>query len=230
MTRAAARVALLWALLGAAGCFDVHTVDPGPYVIDDFDDGDFQPADPSFGPWQCYSFDPSTNQNYGCGHDQDTADGSDFSLYVEFTIADPPDGTQQHGGAGLLTRSTVPQDLSRFTKIVFSAKLVSGSPPLPSAALFYAILGCSTASTDAVSQPTPGDIFVVQSVSYGSDWQTFTLAMSSFGSPAWESIHISGGASACLERVDSIQFEVDAQLPDGQSGTGRLNVDDISFQ
>ena len=37
--RAAWAVALLPAVLGVAGCFDAPTVDPGPYVIDDFEDG-----------------------------------------------------------------------------------------------------------------------------------------------------------------------------------------------
>ena len=54
--------------------------------------------------------------------------------------------------------------------------------------------------------------------------------MSGFASPPWVTTKILGGAEACLERVDNIQFQVDAQLPDGATGMGTLSVDDIYLQ
>ena len=39
-----------------------------------------------------------------------------------------------------------------------------------------------------------------------------------------------GGPSACLQRIDRIQFNIDAQLPDGVTGHGILSVDDITLQ
>ena len=50
---AALTVALLAVVFGAAGCFDVHSVDPGPYVIDDFENGTVQPLDSLFAGWFC---------------------------------------------------------------------------------------------------------------------------------------------------------------------------------
>ena len=93
------KVALLVSALGAAGCFDVHDVDLGPLVIDDFDDGDFVSADPHFPlSWQCFAFNPDRKTGFTC--DYDAGDNSPYSLYLEATIYDPPDGVQQFGRRG----------------------------------------------------------------------------------------------------------------------------------
>jgi hypothetical protein len=219
-------VAWLPALLSAAGCFDVHSVDPGPLVIDDFDDGDLLPTDRRFDQWRCLAFNPSTNQNYGCDHD--LGDNSPHSLVLTATIADALNGTQDHGGAGLYTKTDVPEDFSRFHALVFSDMLESGNPPIPSNALLYMELGCSTAHADDGS--TPGDLYVNQGASYKNYWQTIRLGLSSFSSPPWQDRHLQGGPAACLASVDSIHITVDAQLPDGQTGRFILHVDDIYFQ
>jgi hypothetical protein len=226
VTRAAPGVALLLVALGAAGCFDVHAVDPGPFVIDDFDDGDFAPADPNFQPWICYGFNPDRGQGYSCDHEPGYQ--SDFALFLEFAVDDPPDETQQHSGVSLATFANAPQDFSQFSEIVFSARLESGNPPLPSDALLYIELGCSTAHTEDGSQP--GDLYIVQGADYKSYWQTLRLTLTSFGSPPWQATHIQGGPAACLQRVDSFRFTIDAQLPDGQSGKGILHVDNITLR
>lgn len=226
VNRAAPSIALLLGVLGASGCFDVHTSDPGPYVIDDFDDGDFQPADPTFQPWHCYGFNLVTAKDINCDHD--AGDQSAFSLILTGTVVDPPDGVQQHGGASLRTFASKPEDFTRFSVIKFSAKLESGSPPIPSNALMYVELGCSGArSEDGTS---PGDLYVNQGVNYKSYWQPFALGLNSFNSPAWLATHIMGGAAGCLERIDNIRFTVDPQLPDGQSGKFTLHIDSISMQ
>jgi hypothetical protein len=225
VSRGAPSVALLLAVLVVGGCYDVHTVDPGPYIIDDFDDGDLQPADPNFDQWRCYGFNPDTIDGINCGHD--AGEQSTFSLFLDATIVDPPDGTQQHGGASLATFATKPEDLSHFGQIMFDAKLESGNPPIPSNALLYVELGCKGAHTEDGS--LPGDLYVVQGVDYKSYWQPFTLAMISFNSPPWLATHIMGGPAGCLQRIDSIRFTVDAQLPDGQTGKFVLHVDTISL-
>ncbi len=227
VSRAALNLPLLLAVLGAGGCFDVHTVDPGPYIIDDFDDGDLRPADPNFQAWWCDAYNPNTNQ---CNCDHDAGDQSSFSLFLQANIVDPPDGTQQHGGAslGTSTYTGASEDFTRFSRIQFSAKLESGNPPIPSNALMYVEIGCTTARTEDGS--LPGDLYVNQGVDYKSYWQSFTLELNGFNSPPWLATHIKGGPAACLGRVDSIRFTVDAQLPDGQSGKFVLHVDTISLQ
>jgi hypothetical protein len=224
--RLAPNLALLLVVLGAGGCFDVRTVDPGPYILDDFDDGDFQPADPNFQPWQCYGFNPDSSANINCNHD--AGDQSAFALFLDATLVDPPDGTQQHGGASLATFATVPEDFTRFSEFKFSAKLEPGNPPISSNANLYVELGCNSARADDGS--LPGNLYIVQGVDYKNYWQPFVLAMSSFNSPPWLATHIMGGPAGCLQRIDNIRFTVDAQLPDGQTGKFVLHVDTISLQ
>jgi hypothetical protein len=89
--RAALVFVLLAAVLGAAGCFDVRSVDPGFLLIDNFDDGAF-PADSTFIPWMCYAFSPTSNQSYSCKYVTDTLDGSAHSLRLDFRVDDAPDG------------------------------------------------------------------------------------------------------------------------------------------
>jgi len=223
--RAVLGVALAGATFGAAGCFDVHNVDPGVHLIDDFDDGAFQPADPNLTPWGCYSVNPATNQNYSCGHDGDTMDASPYSLYLDFSITDPADGTQQHGGAAVSTAAETPENLAPFKEIGFSAKLESGNPPLPSSALLYLELHCRT--VPATGSRSPDDLLVLAGVDYHSDWKTFSLELNSLVPPPWLSTQFQGGNVACLEHVDNIDLIVDEQLPDGKTGAGVLHVDDI---
>ena len=222
----AIRALVLFLPLAAAagGCFDVHTIDPGPVVLDDFDDGDFQPADPNFGVWMCYSYNP-TNQSYSCDHD--AGYNSPYSLVLHETVVDPLDGTQQHGGGALATYATTPVDFTRFTELDFAAMLESGNPPISSNALMYLEIGCATAAAEDGS--VPGDFYVLTSVDYKSFWKSFAAKLANFGPAPWITTPIKGGTAGCLQRADSIRWSVDAALPDGQTGVFTLHIDDIKF-
>jgi hypothetical protein len=231
MTRQISHALLVLAVcsvaVGTSGCFGVHDVDQGPWVIDDFEDGDLNPADPNFGPWTCSSFNETTSDN--CSAGLDVGYQSAYSLFLDFAVDDPLDGTQERGGAELYTGATRPENLSAYGEMVLNAKLVSDVPSLPGGATLDAQLGCSTVEAD--DGTFPGTLYVVQGlIGYSADWQTFTLPTENFGSPPWIATKVVGGPTACLERVDSISFEFDPNLPDGQSVTARLNVDDIYFQ
>jgi hypothetical protein len=220
----------LVAAFGAAGCFDVHAASPGPWVIDDFDDGDLQPADPNFGRWFCSTFSPP---NQVCALGLDPGDQSTSSAFLQFTIVDPPDGVSQQGGALLQTSATTPENLARFDEMVFSAKLASGTPPLPSTTDVFVQLACSTVPEENGTILPPGDLYLAQIVPIvppASDWQTFSIPIANIGSPTWVATHPRGGPVACLQRIDTIEFAINPMLPDGQSATGRLDVDDIYFQ
>jgi len=110
------------ALLLAAGCYDVQTFDAGPYVLDDFEDGDFLPSDPIFDAWTCFAFNPSSNKMYSCDHDAG-AHNSDYALSLDFTVTDPANGTQQDGGAGLVSLAAKPMDFSHFEELDFEVSL-----------------------------------------------------------------------------------------------------------
>jgi hypothetical protein len=226
VSRAAALAALGTALLGAAGCFDVRTVDAVPLVIDDFDDGDLVPADSALPMWTCFNFNPSTPDGFTCGHD--IGYQSDYSLFLQATITDPPDKLQQNGGAGVATFGDTPQDFSRFRELVLSVALEYGDPPLLGPPTVHVDLGCSTARAD--DGTVHNDLTVIQDIDPTTTWQTLALPMGSFGTPFYLPTHIVGGPTACLQRVDSVQVVVDANLPDGQSGSFTLHVDDIFFR
>jgi hypothetical protein len=226
--RAAVVLVLTVAAFGGLGCFAVSTTDTA-YLIDDFDDGRYQPSDPNFSPWGCYLVNAESGDainQYNC--QLGPGDRSLYALTLDFTVHDPANGISDDVGAGLHTTARSPEDLTAFQQLVFSVLLTSGSPQLPMTAKFYVYLGCSTAVADDGS--VPGDLAVVYSESAGSTWRTWQAYLSDFSSPSWSAIHIQGGTAACLERVDSIQFEVDAALADGASGAGTLSIDDIYLQ
>jgi hypothetical protein len=223
MRRTILTVAILPALLGTVGCFDVHSVDQGPWVIDDFEDGDMKPADSNFGIWNCQTFNPA-NQIYSCG--LDLGDQSAHSLFLDSTIVEPADGMEE-GGALVQTVAARPEDFSRFYEMTFSLKVASGNP-LPPGAQVNVALGCSTVQLE--DGTVPGYINLQQSIAFSNDWKPFPLAMANFGFPTFEDVKVVGGSAACLERVDDIAFVLSPELPDGQSATSRLNVDDIYFQ
>jgi hypothetical protein len=212
--------------LAASGCFDVRMVDPGPLVIDDFDDGDLAPALTSFDSWDCYSFN-AQGASIDCDHVQGT-DNSPFALYLDFRVNDPPDGKQQHGGAALASWGRAPVDINPYQDLVFSAMLASGTPALPSDARLYVELGCSTAAGEDGSRP--GDFYVLASADYKNYWQPFRIDVTSLAQPPWVVNKIEGGPARCRQLIDSIRFTVDAHLADGQSGQAVLTIDSIYLQ
>lgn len=217
---------LIIGALAASGCFDVRMVDPGPLVIDDFDDGDLAPALTTFDSWGCYSFNAQA-PTINCDRTQG-ADNSPFGLYVDFRVDDPPDGKQQHGGAALGSWGRAPVDINPYQDFVFSAMLASGTPALPSDARLYVELGCGTAVAEDGSRP--GDFYVLASADYENYWQPFRIDITSLGQPPWVVKKIEGGPARCRQLVDSIRFTVDAHLADGQSGQAVLTIDSIYLQ
>ena len=212
--------------VAASACFDVRTRDPGPLVIDDFDDGDMAPALAAFNSWDCYSFN-AQGPTVDCAVTPGT-DNSPFALYLDFSVDDPLDGKQQHGGAGLAIYGWPPVDINAHQDFVFSAMLASGTPALPSDARLYVELSCSTAMAEDGSRP--GDFYVSSSADYKNYWQTFRIDVTSLGQPPWVVSKIEGGPARCRQLIDGIRFTVDAHLADGQSGQAVLTIDGIYLQ
>jgi hypothetical protein len=205
-------------------CFDVRAVDAGPPVLDDFEDGDLLPSLPHFGAWSCQLFQPSAPLDCAL------TDGfeSSFSLSAGFSISDPPDAIQQHGGVQIVTHADGPLDLTGLSAVTFDVRLTSATVPFPAAALMRLDLLCSTAigeDGDALV-----DSAVVQSIAFTAEWSKVNLAISNFGPAPWQPEHIKGGAPACLRAIDGIQFVFDAAIPDGQSGGGTVFIDDVRLR
>jgi hypothetical protein len=224
VTRTNAAVFLM--ALAAPACFSVDTVDPGVVMIDDFDDGDFVPTMTELFYWQCYSFNPSTNKDFRCDH----TDGylSPYSLFVEFSLEDPPDGVQQYPGAGLAAWGSTTVDFSRYRELDISVKLQSGSPPIPSEARVYIELDCKNLESEG-GEPKAG-FYLTLSVTPTSDWTTFRLGLDNWAPPPWESVHAKGGIPACLRAIDGISISLSGELKDGESARGTLFIDGLKLQ
>jgi hypothetical protein len=210
--------------IASVGCFDVRAVDPGPPVLDDFEDGDLTPSYPPFTDWSCGEFQPDAML------DCDVSEGfeSSFSLSTAFSISDPLDAIQQHGGVYIATYADRPIDLRGLSVITFDIRLTSATTPFPPGALMHLDLRCSTAVGDNGGALV--DSALVQSIAVTAEWSRVTLAISNFGPAPWQPEHIKGGGPACLRAVDGIAFVFDAAIPDGQSGAGILSIDDVVLQ
>jgi len=210
-----------------AGCFDVHSVDPGPLVLDDFEDGNLEPADPNFTRWSCRRFNPDTSEGVTCDHDSPGYQGP-YSLYLRSTVEDVPNSRMDHGGAALVTRVAGPLvDMTRFQKITFSAK-VESVEPLPAEAQLLVELGCKNARRD---DNTLSDASrVTQAAPFGRAWQTVPLTMRNFISPSYDPVHFPGGPADCLTQVDSVRFSLNAELNDGGTAQFTMWIDSIFLQ
>ena len=212
------------ALLGAtasSGCFDVRPIDPGPPVLDDFEDGDLTPSLAPFTDWSCQTFYPDGTL------DCDLTPGfeSQFSVSSTFAISDPLDAIQQHGGVLIATFADRPVDFTGLSAITFDVRLTSAAAPFPSNSLMHVDLLCSTAVGENGAALV--DFALVQSVAFSDAWSKVDLAISNFGPAPWQTEHIKGGGPACLRAIDGVQFTFDAAIPDGQSGGGTFSIDDV---
>jgi len=222
--RAGSAMALMMVSATGIGCFDVRSIDAGPPVLDDFEDGNLTPSLSPFNNWSCQQFSPEVDLDCAITPGFDSA----FSLSASFTIIDPPDAIQQHGGIMMMTFADSPIDLTGFSAITFAVRLTSATTPFPSNALMHLDLQCSTAISDTGAQLT--DFSVVQGLPFSADWSTVSLAISNFGPAPWRTDHIQGGAPACLRAVDGFLFVFDAAIPDGQMGGGVFSIDNVRLQ
>jgi hypothetical protein len=225
VTSTIVRLAPLLPLIAAMGCFNVQTVDPGPLFIDDFEDGDIAPADPTFNDWRCYSINPP-GQDISCAPVPMPGDNSSFALQLQATIQDPVNQRQDHGGAALSTPANTPVDFTRFNMIAFDFSF--DDLALPTGALLYAELGCSTVL--ASNSTNPKNLYILHPVDTTvRGWNRATLSLSEFAPPPWVPIGIKGGAPACLSHVDSVRVSVDADLGDGDTKSFTLTIDDLEL-
>ena len=131
-------LALVTVSVTSVCCFDVRAVDAGPPVLDDFEDGDLTPSLPDFAAWSCEMFKPSAPADCALTEGFD----SSFSLSARFSISDPPDAIQQHGGILIVTQADRPLDLTALSAITFDVRLISATTPFPPGALMYLDLLC----------------------------------------------------------------------------------------
>ena len=144
-------------------------------------------------------------------------------------LTDPVDNRQQFGGAGLITYAApgLHRDVTSFATIGFDYALRPGIPTLPSNAHFSVSLGCSRARLTDGSEP--GDVSVLKTLSYKNDgdWHEMTVSLANFSPFSHTGPQIQGEVAGCLQQVDQIGFDLEAELADGQTGAGTLKIDHV---
>jgi len=168
-------LAIMTFAVSGTACFDVHPVDAGPAVLDDFEDGDFTPSLRPFGDWYCGLWNPTASID--CTHGQGFQ--SSAGLAAAFTLVDPPDGEQQRGTVELETDSETPIDLTGAAAITLNLRLPNAPVTSPGGAVMRFQLRCSTAIGEDGSPLR--DFVVAQTVPYTGEWASVSLALSNFG-------------------------------------------------
>jgi hypothetical protein len=210
-------------------CFKVTKTDPGPLIVDDFEDGIELARATEFSEWSCEMVNPTRNMQpdhfVTCDPERDaTGDGV---LLAEFRITDPlaqpPDGLQQHGGVAVITRTVrnTVIDLRTFTDITVDVRV---GPELTNARVRVE-LGCTAAIFSDASPPL--DLFLASLPEPVTDtWTPLRFSLEEdFGPGSQPPPRIPD----CMRLVDSIRIVLDAQLPDGQSASSSLRIDDLKI-
>lgn len=211
---ASLRLPILAMTMAVAGCFDVPSDPAAPVLIDDFDGSDGLPRDRHFDQWSCGRYNqPGPKDDCFCDHDPSTHRSPPYAMRLRATIVATKD--QSAPGDQLYTQATVAEDLSRMSEIGFSLRYEDGSPALPSTALLWVELHCSSAGGR-----------IQKSVDHwrSTDWQTFSFPLSGM-KLAWKAAD--AGLTACLRQVDSIHFSVNGGLSGTDTGSFVLYVDDV---
>jgi hypothetical protein len=232
-TAGARGMGLLLAALVLQGCFDVHQGDPGNgrFLIDDFEDGDPLPkATALFGQWRCFTFNPFMGQDPAQSVNCDLerpGDASGYALFASFSLHDSPNGQQEFGGAGLVTATSTIVDFNGYQNLVFSLRVDFGN--LPTTSYAYISLDCDSVMAERPKQ-TEDQFQLEYQIAATDSWTTYSVSLSKFVQPDWEKNRFANGPQTCLAAVDSINFQVQGQLLDGQSGHGVIHLDDVYLE
>jgi hypothetical protein len=226
-----------------AGCFDVRTVDPGRWLIDDFEAPNGFPTDRSFERWGCQPLDEDHPIDAdGCNRVLDPGPGLNNGNHVLHLAA----ALYPNEGIGTFTRAEVAThvpaarilDLRPYDQFLFSWRLVfepeaekSLSSPKDNLNLI-AQLVCTTARSQ--DGGVPNKPFIVHSIPYtfgaagAEEWNT--RALPSFSTPEFS--QNAPEVQDCLARVDGIKITVDSTqrpvLPNHKVNFD-LYIDDISL-
>lgn len=222
----AASSSLLGSLLLVA-CFDVRQVDvesaaPRVLQIDDFEDGDQLPSDPTFSSWSCGTY-PGPPR-ISCDASVPGL-GSGLARELRFQIQDPADGVVDHPGMFLQTTHRVGTlDLSAYEHMSVSAKLQSDAPSVPGASRLYVRLRCDGIGPSGAQ---PEGYWLETSVQVGSDWSSFTLPLANFLRPNYV---VSFSRRECIAALEALEFDLHPDLPEGGAMLATLTIDEISLQ
>ncbi len=213
------------ALVGA--CFDVQQVEvpdeqsPAQgLLVDDFEDGDWQPSSPLFTHWFCQG------STLACGVSTPGSD-SRYAYAMNFELQDPDNGAPDYPSELLRTwRTGARFNFTHYESLVFSANLVpDAAAEEPATFSVDVLLSCPGQGdhSDAISSIASG-------IQPFSGWQTYQLHLADFRwRQTWQGPKVD--ASTCLAQIDGLGFYLgEPALPDGQTSAGTLMIDDVYLQ
>jgi len=220
-------------LATTVGCYDVEQVDPcaaaEPFLVDDFEGADQLPA-PPFQQWTCRGFNPDDDAEAvtTCAF----TDGQDGTAFMgDFALQDVMNTMQEFTGGALRTSSTRAIDLGCYRELALSARFEAGEMPPPPGSTFNAELTCKSAKSSGVVGGTSGTPFsVLRTLTLTSSWQSFRVPLTDFTQPNWQTERIDGNERGCLPAVDGVGLLLSTTLEDGESGGGKLYLDNVSFE
>jgi hypothetical protein len=194
---------------------------PGTILLGDFEDHTAKPQDLRFANYQYYAYNPDTNLPDGAFVKSPlVAPGyvSNYALALDWKVIDVPNGKAEYPGVGVRTLvSTGFVDLSGYDRIMFSHQYTQTDDCRAVRNLAVSI-GCDELSTSFWGY-----------VHVSSDWTTSTLMFSSFTEPTYlpPSGHTLG---ECLALANSVVFQGQVDLSDGECASGNLSLDNIEIR
>lgn len=233
MVKAALRGAMLLAALPmVSSCFDVRQVDPGYWIIDDFDspDGGTRPngggAATGFERWGCWPQDKVPIDNGDCNVIT-TVDGH-TALHVGATIEKPPIDYSER--AEVATFAAPPIDLTFYDQLGFNAALVVEAPNLFENLNLKVQLTCDSvlAETDRGLEPTANPrVFTAFEPQHDGGWHRYDRLLEEFVVPQEDPPIVN--KQHCLAHVNGIKITVDfnSQVTKASSRRVDLYVDEI---
>lgn len=192
-----------------------------PILVDDAEDLDGFPDDLRFGPWQGFVYNGEGRIQLRGARPGYNGAGA---LALSWRVTDLANGSMDHTGAGVRTRSAEPFiDLSAFSAVVFSHRHNPELGPDTGAGS----LDCKPITDVLVymacaEHETQFEIFLPVSES----WQTSVASFADFREAEWRG-PTGTTLSACLEVAEGLHFAVQAPLADGECSLGTLWLDRI---
>jgi hypothetical protein len=217
-----------------AGCFDVHAVDPGSWLIDDFEGPDGYPSDghpdaTEFERWECRPLNSGHSADDNCEITQDSQRQSHV-FHLRSTI-DASASDKDFKRAEVATFAGPAVDLTGYERFSFAAKLVGAGGGLPEGTNLKAQLACTGVLTPDAG-PSSNPCIVVKVGYKEDDWETHTPTLAGFAPPEDLGDSEKVNRQDCLASVDAIKITVDfgPQAPSNAKAEFDLYVDDISLE
>ena len=206
---------------GTAGTGGTDAPPPGTILLGDFEDHTAKPQDTRFANYQFYAYNPDVNLPDGAFVKSPiVAPGynSNYALALDWKVIDLPNKKADFPGVGVRTLVTTGfVDLSGYDRIMFSHQYTQTDDCRAVRNLAVSI-GCDELSTSFWGY-----------VHTSPDWTTSTLMFSSFAEPTY--LPPSGHTLAeCLALANSVVFQGQVDLSDGECASGNLSLDNIEIR